>query len=84
MSEGTILDALDRGWIQHYVGDVFVPEPLPATSKLWSHPQVTITPHVAAVTQPSDVVDVFAQNLARYEEGGAGSVEHVFDWTLGY
>ena len=30
--------------------DVFQNEPLPKSSKLWNHPNVTITPHVASIT----------------------------------
>ncbi len=43
LSEATILHALERGWLRHFVGDVFVPEPLPASSALWAHPQVPDT-----------------------------------------
>ena len=84
LSEATILRALEQGWLRHYVGDVFVPEPLPPTSALWAHPHVTVTAHVSAVTQPSDVVDVLTDNLARYEEGGAEALRFVFDWESGY
>ena len=66
------------------MGDVYVPEPLPTASSLWSHPKVTVTPHNAAVTQPSDVADAFEKNLARYETGGAAALEAVFDWEAGY
>ena len=84
LSEGAIVDALDRGWLEHYVGDVFDPEPLSTASPLWHHPHVTVTPHNSAVTQPSDVAEAFADNLGRYEAGGAAGLKHVFDWEAGY
>lgn len=84
LSEATVLHALEQGWLGHYVGDVFVPEPLPPTSALWKHERVTVTPHISAITQPSDVVDVFTDNLARYEAGGTEGLRHVFDWEAGY
>ena len=75
---------LDRGWLSHFVGDVFAPEPLAPASALWHHPRVTVTPHNSAVTQPEDVAAAFADNLARYEEGGVPALQHVFDWEAGY
>lgn len=84
LSESTILTALDQGWLSHYIGDVFVPEPLPVESKLWAHPKVTVTPHNSAVTQPSDVVAAFEENLERYEADGVGGLRNVFDWNSGY
>lgn len=84
LTEATILTALERGWLSHFVGDVFAPEPLPTTSALWAHEHVTVTPHNSAVTQPSDVVDAFATNLERYEAGGVEALTHVFDWEAGY
>mmetsp|Transcript_50151 Transcript_50151/g.131987 ORF Transcript_50151/g.131987 Transcript_50151/m.131987 type:complete len:168 (-) Transcript_50151:231-734(-) len=84
IDEEAIVAALEKEWISHFVGDVFVPEPLPASSALWSHPKVTVTPHISAVTQPGDVADAFAVNFARFEQGGVGSLLHVFDWDNGY
>lgn len=84
LDEKSILAALDRGWLSHYVGDVFVPEPLPRESRLWAHPRVTITPHNAAITGPEDVAKAFADNFARYEAGGVAAVQNVFDWESGY
>ncbi len=46
--------------------------------------QVTVTSHVSAVTQPSDVAEVLSDNLARYEEGGVEALRFVFDWEGGY
>jgi phosphoglycerate dehydrogenase-like enzyme len=54
LSESTVAHALDAGWLRHFVGDVYAPEPLVPTSPLWHHPHVTVTPHNSAVTQPSD------------------------------
>lgn len=84
LTEGTILTALDRGWLSHFVGDVFTPEPLPEESPLWGHPRVTITPHNSAVTKPEDVVAAFESNLMRYEAGGVSSLKNVFNWEAGY
>lgn len=84
LSPEAIVRALDAGWLRHYVGDVFAPEPLAAGSPLWAHPKVTVTPHNSAVTAPEDVAGAFADNLARYESGGAAALRHVFDWGSGY
>ena len=43
----SIIEALDKGWIGGAVLDVFGEEPLPAESRLWSMPNVFITPHIS-------------------------------------
>ena len=82
LSERTVLHALDRGWLRHFVGDVFVPEPLQPDSALWRHSRVTVTPHAAALTTADDVAAAFAENLARYERGER--LRHVFDFERSY
>ena len=39
-----------EGWLSHAILDVFETEPLPSSSALWHNPNVTITPHLSAVT----------------------------------
>ncbi len=61
--------AVEEGWIAGAVLDVFPEEPLPEDSPLWSLPGVTITPHVAALSLPGPIADVFETNLARDQAG---------------
>ena len=41
-------------------------EPLPSTSPLWTAKGVVITPHVAAVSFPDIIADVFVDNMDRW------------------
>jgi len=49
--------------------DVFEDEPLPRNHPFWSHPQITVTPHVAAVTDPVSASAFIAANIARFRAG---------------
>lgn len=49
-------DALNAGQVSHAVLDVHNVEPLPDSAWQWSHPNVLVTPHCAALTAPDDVV----------------------------
>ena len=51
--------------------DVTADEPLPATSPLWSLPNVFITPHTAGETRryEDNVIDILQENLARLWRG---------------
>lgn len=46
--EADLLRALDDGQLSGACLDVFEREPLEGSSPLWTHPKVTITPHVAS------------------------------------
>lgn len=67
--EPALLAALDTGWIDRAYLDVVAQEPLPASSPLWGHPRVTITPHIAGPSRISDVVHFSLANLVRFERG---------------
>ncbi|RNF35555.1 2-hydroxyacid dehydrogenase [Paracoccus methylarcula] len=72
---GTLLDddaligSLDAGHLGHAVLDVFRTEPLPADHPFWSHPRITVTPHIAADTRPETASLVVAENLRRAMSG---------------
>jgi glyoxylate/hydroxypyruvate reductase A len=64
-----LIDALDTGRIRHAVLDVFETEPLPPGDPLWSRDDVTITPHVAAETDPATASREIAANIRRFRSG---------------
>ena len=46
--DADLLAALDSGHIGRAILDVFHDEPLGSTHAFWSHPRITVTPHIAA------------------------------------
>ncbi len=71
LDEEALVAALREGQIAGAGLDVFVEEPLPVTSPLWSLPNAILTPHVA-ITLASRLprcMEHFATNLARYCRG---------------
>lgn len=67
--EEDLLDALASGQLSAAVLDVFAEEPLPPDHPFWSHPQIAVTPHVAAVTHAPTAAPVVAENLRRLAQG---------------
>lgn len=77
-----LLTALDSGQIAHATLDTFRTEPLPADHAYWSHPQVTVTPHIASATRTEPAARVIADNIKRGVEGKP--FLHVVDRQAGY
>lgn len=67
--DADLLAALDAGQIGHAVLDVFHTEPLPADHRYWRHPQVTVLPHAAAMTDARTAAAIAAANIAALAEG---------------
>ncbi len=58
-----LLAALDSGHLAHATLDVTDPEPLPGTHPFWRHPKVTLTPHVASLTDPRTAAPQVVANI---------------------
>ena len=68
-----LLALLDEGKIAGATLDVFRDEPLPPSHPYWTHPAVTVTPHVAGLTIPGETVDQIAGKIRAMERGEAVS-----------
>ncbi len=65
IDDEALLAALASGQVGAATLDVFRTEPLPADHPYWSHPRVTVTPHIAAETRPDSAARVIAENVRR-------------------
>ncbi|OLM16568.1 MULTISPECIES: D-2-hydroxyacid dehydrogenase [unclassified Pseudonocardia] len=79
-----LTDALASGRIAGAALDVFEVEPLPADSPLWDMENVLLSPHMSGdvVGWKTMLVDLFADNLARFREGR--ELRNVVDPERGY
>ncbi len=62
--------------------DVYDVEPLPPDDPYWTHPRVTVTPHIASVTRPETASIAIVEQIARHERGEP--FLHVVDRARGY
>ncbi|MQL47432.1 glyoxylate/hydroxypyruvate reductase GhrA [Photorhabdus khanii] len=80
--EHDLLVAINKGYIAAASLDVFTEEPLPEMHPFWTHPRITVTPHVAAITIPNIAMDKVSENIQRIEKGELPT--GVVDIKLGY
>lgn len=80
--EADLLAALESGQVARAVLDVFAKEPLPTDHAFWTHPRVTVLPHVAALTDLRTAVATVAANVEAVRRGGTPM--HLVDRQQGY
>ena len=81
-NEADILSALDEGLLSAVSLDVFQQEPLDPESPFWAHPKVTLTPHAAAASMPSSLIEPMARQMDAYERGEP--LSNLVDRKAGY
>ncbi|MEP1535993.1 MAG: glyoxylate/hydroxypyruvate reductase A [Paracoccaceae bacterium] len=82
IDDTALLNALDYGQVGHATLDVFRTEPLPIEHKFWTHPNVTVTPHIASETRAKWSAKTIAENVRRGESGQP--FLHLVDLEQGY
>ena len=81
IDENALMNALDKLQISSAALDVVSVEPLPKEHRLWEHPKVHITPHMAGPTPVDSSTRIIAENIQRIENGL--DPEPVFDRRRG-
>lgn len=80
--EDDLLEALNSGKLSGALLDVFRSEPLPESHPFWTHEKITVTPHIASVTNPATAS---AQIIENYRRAIAGKpLIHQVDVEKGY
>ncbi len=67
--DADLLAALESGHIAGAMLDVFNQEPLPRDHPYWTHPKVTVTPHIAGLCVPRLMAPQIVDNVRRVREG---------------
>jgi glyoxylate/hydroxypyruvate reductase len=67
--EEDLIYSLDTGQLTHAVLDVFSNEPLPESHPFWGRKKITITPHIASVTDPKEAAGLIVENYKRLLSG---------------
>jgi phosphoglycerate dehydrogenase-like enzyme len=69
VDEAALAAALREGRLAAAVLDVFEREPLPPDHVFWRTPNILITSHTAALSNPADITGVFVDNYQRMLRG---------------
>jgi glyoxylate/hydroxypyruvate reductase A len=83
--EQDLLDLIGSGHMAGAALDVFRTEPLPAQHAFWSHPKVSVTPHISARTLRQASIRQIAGKIEALAGGASiASLAGVVDTTKGY
>jgi glyoxylate/hydroxypyruvate reductase A len=80
--EEDLIQALDQGQLSGAMLDVYRAEPLPESHPFWDDPRITMTPHIASVTNPKAAAPQLMENIKRIKENR--EVLNLVDRVKGY
>ena len=67
--EKDLIPLLENGQLSGATLDVFYQEPLPKYHPFWTHPKITVTPHIASLTNVESAVNQVVDNYHRMVAG---------------
>jgi glyoxylate/hydroxypyruvate reductase A len=85
LDQDALCQLLDNGHLSGAVLDVFTPEPIPPGHRLWSTPNLIISPHTSAddpATYNPHSLDIFLDNLRAWRDGKP--LPNQYDIVRGY
>jgi glyoxylate/hydroxypyruvate reductase A len=85
LDQDALCDLLDDGHLSGAILDVFTPEPIPPGHRLWSTPNLIVSPHTAAddpATYNPQSLDIFLDNLRAWRDNKP--LPNRFDTVRGY
>lgn len=84
--EKVLIEALENGRPAAAVLDVFETEPLPADNPLWNMANVTVSPHISALSGKyvERSLEIFIPNLRTYLDGRVEELQNPVDPERGY
>lgn len=85
VDQDALCDLLESDHLSGAVLDVFTPEPIPEGHRLWTTPNLIISPHTSAddpATYNPRSLDIFLDNLRAYQDGKP--LPNRFDIARGY
>ncbi|HST74393.1 MAG TPA: D-2-hydroxyacid dehydrogenase [Acetobacteraceae bacterium] len=85
LDQDALCDLLDAGHLSGAVLDVFTPEPVPPGHRLWTTPNLVMSPHTSAddpATYNPLSLDIFFDNLRALQDGR--TLPNLFDPARGY
>lgn len=85
VNQDDLLEALREEQIALAILDVFEEEPLPVDHPFWEMPQVTVTPHLSAISPKYQhrAFEIFEQNLKTFKDNG-DDYRNQIDYERGY
>jgi phosphoglycerate dehydrogenase-like enzyme len=84
VDQEAVIAAIESGHLAGAGFDATEPEPLPRESKLWSLPNVFISPHASGMSpsDPHQVFEIFYDNMKHYL--GDRRMRNLVDFDLKY